>query len=219
MAIQNYILIVESALLVVLSLYVLLRNPRYPTNRSFAVLSFGGSIWVVSNALDYVLILTILTKLTYFGAILIATGLLYFSVYFPFQQFRLNNLKHLLIILPGAILSVLLFFTPLLIDHIVADGKSAVFGPVYHVFNVFFAIYLIVAVVLFARKYRNADGLHRWQLNMIFWAMIFSLIAGIITNLILPWVFDVWTLGWVGPMFSIIYFSFTAHILFKKEIT
>ncbi|MFA6198628.1 MAG: histidine kinase N-terminal 7TM domain-containing protein [Patescibacteria group bacterium] len=218
MAIQNYILIVESALLLVLSLYVLLRNPGNAINRSFAVFTFGASVWVFSNATDYVAVSTFLLKLTYIGAILIAAGLLYFSIYFPFQQLRLSRIIHTFITLPGILLSLLLIFTPLFIDHITGDGKSAVFGPIYHVFNVYFIIYWIIGATFFIKKYRIADGLHRWQLKMIFWAMIFSLVAGIITNLILPWVFDIWTFGWVGPMFSIIYFGFTAYILFKKDV-
>jgi len=182
-------------------------------------MTMGAAVWVASNALDYILFSIFLTRLTYAGAVLIAVGFFYFSLYFPFQKFSISKMHHFLIILLPAILIVILFTaTNIFIRDINWDTLQITYGSVFHIFNIVFLIYWFWGIYNFVKKYRTADGIHRWQLKNIFWAIIFSLIAGITTNLILPWVFGIWTLGWIGPMFSIFFLGFASYILFKRNI-
>jgi len=179
---------------------------------------FGAAVWVLMNSIDYIFENTILTKCTYLGAILIAIGFYYFSFYFPYLHKRIKRVYSYLIMIMGIILIVSLFIDEIFIEEILYknDYAKILGGPLFHVFNVYFLILWAWGIFNLISKYKRADGLHRWQIKNTFYAISVSLVAGITTNLFMPW-FGIWTLGWIGPLFSIIFFGFLSYILFKRE--
>ncbi len=218
MGLINYILIFEAILLLFLAFYVWLRNPKQAINISFFVMVFGSAIWVFSNATDYVYEKLFLTQFTYIGAILIASGFYYFSYYFPYRRSSMNMILSWFVNIISVFLIASLFINNLFYSNInYNDVNSKVFaGPTFHIFNIFFIVVWILGIINLILKYKIADGIHHWQIKNTFFALSISLVAGTTTNLILPWIFDVWTFGWVGPMFSIVFFGFLSYILFKK---
>ena len=218
MSVESIILAVISVLLTILSLCILIRNMKNPIHISLFVMIIGAAIWVISNGLDYVYLSVLLTKSIYLGALLIAVGFLFFSFYFPFRQRRYTLLLHILIIIPIIILVLLLYTGDLFIEKMIEEGRKILYGPVFHIFNSIFLIYWFWGIYNFVMKYKVSDGFHKWQIKNLFFAIAFSFVAGIITNMVLPWMFNIWTLGWVGPMFSIVFFGFISYILFKKNI-
>jgi len=218
MGAESIILVLISILLTILGFYILLRNMRNPAHISLFVMMIGAAIWVVCNGLDYVYLSVFLTKSTYLGALLIATGFLFFSFYFPFRQKHYSIFLYLLTIFPVIILVILLYTGDVFIERMIEEGRKILYGPAFHVFNMLFLIYWFWGIYNFVMKYKVSDGLHEWQLKNLFWAIAISFLAGITTNLVFPWLFDIWTFGWIGPMFSIIFFGFVSYILFKKDI-
>lgn len=217
MQIQNYILLLEAALLFALAFYVLLRNPGQKVPQAFFVMTFGAGMWVGSNGIFEITQQLFFGKATFIGAILIVTGFIYLSTYFPYQHKIIKSLEHIIISIPAIFLSVILYSTDWFIVR-VSTIDTLEQGVFYHVFAVYYLIYWFWGIYNLFRKYKTADGLHYWQLRYLFLAIIFSLFAGIATNLILPWLFKIQNLGWVGPMFSIVFFGFLSYIVFKKEV-
>lgn len=220
MQIQNYILLVEAGLLFALAFYVLLRNPKQKVPQAFFIMVLGGGIWVGSNAIDYIYRNITLTYFCYLGAIMVAVGFFYFSYFFPYQHKIIPRIINLLVIFITIIITVSLFINNVFFKEIIfSDTFTAVNGaPMFHVFNVYFIILFAWGIYNFFIKYRVANGLHHWQIKNVFYALSISLIAGVVTNLIFPWIFNIWTVGWIGPMFSIIFFGYLSRILFKKEV-
>lgn len=217
MEIQNYILIFESILLLLLAFYVLFRNPKQAINISFFVMVFGAAVWVMSNGIFEEIQLKILGKITFTGAILIAVGFSYFSYLFPFKRRLINRLVHLIVLVPAIFLNIVLYTTDSLVGDVISEDTLSQ-GFFYHVFAVYFIILWGWGIYELIKKYQRADGLHHWQLKNTFYALSVSLIAGVTTNLIMPWIFHNQTVGWVGPMFSIFFFGFLSYILFKKNV-
>lgn len=156
-------------------------------------------------------------KLMYVGALILLTGFTYFSFYFPYKITNISFPKHLIVITPCLIMILILYTTNLFIIDYDENGKVLT-GFVYNIFAVYFLTFWFWGSYNLVKKYKNAYGIHRWQLKNIFLALILPFIAGVTTNLLLPWLFNIWHLVWVGPMFSIIFFGFASYIIFKKKI-
>ncbi|MBU0974360.1 hypothetical protein KKD03_01530 [Patescibacteria group bacterium] len=217
MAVENLILIIISVLMAGLSFYVLFRNFRSSINISFFVMGIGVVIWVATNGVFMENQDLFMGKLTFTGAMLILVGFFYFSVLFPFRDKKIDWLMHALLLIPFILLNIFLYSGDLFIGEVVSRDTLS-FGVLYHVFAIYFLIFWIWIILNFVRKYRASDGLHKWQLKNLFYAISFSSIAGIITNLLMPWILNVQYGGWIGPMFSIFFLGFVSYILFKKDI-
>lgn len=217
MDIQNIILIFEAILLFLLAFYVLFRNPKQAISVSFFVMVFGAAVWVASNGLFEEYHTLFLGRTTFTGSILVVVGFIYLIMFFPYKSVRVNWIINALLILPSLVLIVVLYSTSLFISEVLSDFtlKKELF---YLMFVVYYLIYWIWGLYHLLKKYQRSDGLHHWQLKNLFYAIVISLIAGLLTNLFLPLFTHVDYLGWVGPMFSIIFFGFLSYILFKKEV-
>ncbi|MFA6525440.1 MAG: histidine kinase N-terminal 7TM domain-containing protein [Patescibacteria group bacterium] len=218
MGIENIILLVLSALMAILSIYVLLRNRNNAINISFFFMTIGAAIWISSNAVDYIYFSEFLTRITYVGAIVMVIGYYYFSWYFPYQIHIMNRTHHVIIFAMTLLLIIFSLFGGLIIKDVINQHKELIYGPIFPLYNIIFLLFWIFGLVISITKYRRSDGLHRWQLKNIIWVLFLAFIAGITTNLVLPWVFNVWNYGWVGPMFTMIFFAGATYILFKKNI-
>ncbi len=152
------------------------------------------------------------------GAIMVAIGFYYFSYFFPYQHKKLSKSLNTVVILITLSIAVSLFIKNAFFESIVFSDKYTAVesGIMFHAFNIYFLVLMALGIYNFILKYKVADGLHHWQIKNVFYAVSIALIAGVATNLIMPWIFDIWTVGLVGPMFSIVFFGFLSYILFKK---
>ncbi len=206
MALQIYILIFESILLLLLAFYVWLRNPKQAINISFFVMVLGAAVWVGTNGIFEETQSQLMGRLTFTGAIMIAAAFLYFSFLFPYKARFVKWYVHLLSIVPAVVLNAVLFTSDLFVGGVISEDTMEQ-GPFYHVFAVYFLIMWAWGIYNLVEKYKRADGLHYWQLKNTFYALSVSLLAGVTTNLVMPWLFHIQYYGWVGPMFSIVFFG------------
>lgn len=208
-------LLAESLLLLILSLFVFRRNPKDSIYASFALMVFGAAMWVGSN-IQGSLNSEFIVRVSFLGAILVGIGFYFFSYYFPFRLHEHKKFLNFFIVCSGVVLSFTLFFTDLFVSDIDIVKLDVNKGPFYHVFAAYFLLIWIYAFLTLSNKYRRSDGIHRWQLKMIFYAVAGAFLAGVTTNLILPWIFDINYLGTVGPLFSIVLFGVSAYVLLKR---
>ncbi|MFA6271962.1 MAG: histidine kinase N-terminal 7TM domain-containing protein [Patescibacteria group bacterium] len=218
MGIENIILLVLSVFMAMLSIYVLLRNSKHLINISFFFMTIGAALWISSNALDYIYFSEFLTRITYVGAIIMVVGFYYFSWYFPYQIQLMKKTHHVVIVVLTLILIIMSLYGGLIIKDVINQHKELIYGPIFPIYNIVFLLLWIMGLIISVRKYKKSDGLHRWQLKNMIWVLFLAFIAGITTNLVLPWVFNVWNYGWVGPLFTMIFFAGATYILFKKNI-
>jgi len=215
MEIQIIILIIESILLLLLAFYVLFRNQKQAINISFFVMVFGAAVWVGANGIFEEIQSSTLGKIIFSGAILIAVGFIYFAFLFPFKNRLMKWFIHLIILVPAVTLNILLYSSNLFVGDL-ASYYYLDRGPFYHVFAIYFLLLWVWGIYNLVVKYKRSDGIHRWQIKNTFYALSVSLFAGVTTNLFLPWWFNIQNYGWVGPMFSIVYFGFLSYILVRK---
>ncbi len=101
----------------------------------------------------------------------------------------------------------------------IVDVLSRKHGPLYPAFAFFIVATWATATALFLLEWRVARGRSRAELQFVAAGMIVPGIAGIVTNVILPWVTGQSAYGAIGPYFALSFVVITGHALIRRRIT
>ena len=219
------VLFVSAFLNTALGVVVLLRKATSVRNISFALLSFGVSLWSIGIAVfrDATNI-----HFVYFSGVMVhfAAGLAIYSL-LPFSfTFPSGNLPRRLI-LKRAILYIngLILLSTLIPGFVVknvsigtANGENAVaYGLGFLLFSVYVFVSAIWAFYNLIHKYRQEKGITKLQLRYMFLGIYISAIIGIVTNLLLPAI-GIFSFNWVGPSSTLIMVSFIAYSIIRHRL-
>ncbi|MFA6512443.1 MAG: histidine kinase N-terminal 7TM domain-containing protein [Patescibacteria group bacterium] len=140
-----------------------------------------------------------------------------FSVLFPFPSARIDGRFVFLALLPAILLSALAYFTDALIQGFdLTRYAQTIPGEGFWLYVLYILIFFGLILAELLGKFRRSDGIHRWQLKYLIIVIALSGFIGIITVLILPyiWYFD--SLAWIGPCSSIIWLGGSMYIVMKR---
>jgi len=219
--IHGIILLFIAAIEFVFAFYMFFRKQKSAISVSFGLFILSVGFWALGLALFRGLMNNsyafIASRTTYISAAFIASTFVYFSLVYPFKTRDLNAGDILLIVSPGIITFFFIFFSDLLIKEYVMEewGRSAIVGPAYHFYGIFFLVYWLWGFVNLFKKYRATDGIHRLQMKLALWGIIISFALGSFFALFQPW-FQNYRYTHYGPESSVIFLAFTAYIIWKK---
>ncbi len=206
-----------------IGLWVLVSNKRNITNKLF--LFFIACIlgWLITNALadasqnEFYAIFW--TKLTMFTAGMIPWSLTIFSFAFPSNK-DFSWKKTLFFAPVLLIISYLSIFTSSIIKdaHSVSNITQVEFGKLAFIYATYFVIFSIGALVHFYFKFRRSKGRDRVQLEYLLLGLFFSILSGTITNLVLPVLFNIFTLTPFGPLTTGFLVAFTAYAIVAHQL-
>ncbi len=198
-----------------LGLLVLRKNTQTRSNQAFALFALGTSGWILSL---YLVIYVGLDALFWgrlaftFGSIMVA-GLLWFTAEYPV---RLPNARryHVAAWVLGTVFSFLTI-SPFMIKSAEVREGSYIFGtfnpPVYLAWIVYFLGTILFSLVHAWRRVRKTSGVARRQ----YWSMAFGstvfLVSMVVTQLMLPAVFNDFRWNGIGPAFSMVFLGFVAQ--------
>ena len=205
-----------------LGIFLLVRARHNPAARVFAVTVFSIVVWSVSIFLETPIIshdfALFCSRLAFFSGSFIAASFLYFSIIFP------KPIKGSLLIIKALIWGIGAFFAIISLSSLViADeqlynwGWSGVRGPLSRVFDVYFIIFMAIALVILMRKFFNERGIARVQLEYFLIGSVISVVGGATTNVIIPFFTDSSFTGYYGPYFSVFYVIFTTYAILKHR--
>lgn len=82
---------------------------------------------------------------------------------------------------------------------------TTIYGEDY--WNYAFSLLFMYGLVLYEliRKWKQTDGIHRWQLEWFFIAIVASGAIGFAANLVFPYFFSIAVTAWIGPSSSMIW--------------
>ncbi|PYN29295.1 MAG: hypothetical protein DMD76_01600 [Candidatus Rokuibacteriota bacterium] len=92
-------------------------------------------------------------------------------------------------------------------------------GPLYSPFALFIVTTWAMAIGVFISKWRVARGRSRAELQYLAAGMIIPGIAGIITNVLMPWITGRSLYGAIGPYFALSFVLIIGHALIRHRIT
>ena len=183
------LLFIISFLDLALGLFVLLKNPKARINRSFALFTLSGLVWMVASffedesknmALRYFLL-----KLDFATGIFVSFLLLIFCLEISKSEvLEKPYAKKLLIAIP-AIFSLLIFFTGFILSgYTMAEGViTPVFGSAGVIYDFFIGVSLAFGVGTLLWKYRESSAEDKAKFIYLFIGFFLTSVIGFVTNI------------------------------------
>jgi hypothetical protein len=206
-----------------LGLLVFLNNRRAQVNRLFglSVISIVG--WIIS--ISIALSLDDLSKSVIFGRLAFAfAGSIPFTFLLVFQAFPLRNQPPSTkgVVFPAVLCLAFLAlsFTPLIVAGAqrTANKTNFVYGVLHPVFSAYVASTLGFALFTLWRKLRLATGLQKLQLRYLLLGILLGAAGAITTNVVVPLVWKTSQYSVLGPYFSLLMVSFSAHAIIRHRL-
>ena len=106
------------------------------------------------------------------------------------------------------------------ITSVKVEGNFIVntFGPAYTSAVLLMVFYIIFILATLVYKYRASYGLDRLRLKYVLLGIAIFLIISVMTNLLLPTYFNIWSLNTVGPASSTFMIGTIAYAIFRYHL-
>lgn len=210
--------------LISLAFFVIFHNRRGAVNQRFglSVLAIAGWIISISSALTATASeqTIILGRLGFAFASAIPFSLLWmFNAFSPPHEE--TRPRATVVVAAGF---CILFITLSLSPWIVAGSKpglpraSFVYGPAHRLFGVYFLLCFIFALYTLWRTTRSASGLRKLQLRYLLLGILLGGTGAITTNLLIPLISKTSRYSALGPYFSLLVVSFSAHAIIRYRL-
>lgn len=209
--------------LVTLALFVLFHNRHAAENRRFALAALAIAGWIVcisfalaSRRADSVVTLG---RLGFAFASAIPFSLLWMFDAFSVTAGRTRKLK---ILLPASccFLFVLLSLSPWIVAGAVIGPERAsfVYGPAHKPFGIYFLLCFVLASFTLWLTIRSAAGVRKLQLRYLLLGILLGGAGAITTNLLIPLLWKTSRYSALGPYFSLLVVSFSAHAIIRYRL-
>ncbi|HKW90945.1 MAG TPA: ATP-binding protein [Methylomirabilota bacterium] len=211
------------ATLVGLATFVFFHNRHAAENRRFALAALAIAGWIVCIPFalsgDTVRTTVLLGRLGFAFASVIPFSLLWMFAAFSPDEGRALRLK---ILIPACACGgfVLLSLSPWIVAGatIYADGGSFTYGPAHKPFGVYFLLCFLLALFTLWRTIRSAAGITKLQLRYLLLGILLGGAGAITTNLVIPLVWKTSRYSVLGPYFSLLVVSFSAHAIIRYRL-
>src|SRR5436190_9094726 len=212
--------------LVAFAILVWKTSPSRPLNRRFTTCTVIVSVWATAvTAVHGGMHLTFWIPISFAaGSLIPASFLAFMHAYAPMEGVRARRVLRALLIIgvvAGIVFSVLSITTNLIVSEPTISGTtiSRKQGSLYPMFAFFIVATWATAIALFLLEWRVARGRSRAELQFVAAGMIVPGIAGIVTNVILPWITGRSAYGAIGPYFALSFVAIIGHALIRRRIT
>jgi signal transduction histidine kinase len=223
MELQELGSLVLSLSLLGLATLVLLHNRRALVNRLFglSVLTIVGWILSVSIALSS----HSPARMVFFARLGFA-----FAAGIPFTLLCLFNAfanetprsRRIHIVAAGILCAVfvLLSLSPLIVTSSAVENSRLrlSYGPAHRLFGAYFLACFVFALYTLWRTLQSSSGLRRLQLRYLLLGILLGGLGGTTTNLIIPLIWKTSTFSFLGPYFTFLMVSFSAHAIIRHRL-
>jgi two-component system, NtrC family, nitrogen regulation sensor histidine kinase GlnL len=211
------------ATLVTLATFVYLHNRRAAENRRFALaaLTIAGWIVCISFALSSESVRTTIAlgRLGFAFASAIP-----FCLLWMFDAFSADAGRKLKpqIFIPAVCCggSILLSLSPWIVAGARMQPSSAsfIYGPAHKLFGVYFLLCFLLALFTLWRTIRSTAGVRKLQLRYLLLGILLGGAGAITTNLLIPLIWTTSKYSFLGPYFSLLVVSFSAHAIIRHRL-
>lgn len=190
--------------------------------RVMGFLALFVGLWVIITAINSYSISPLAEfrdKFTYAFGVLLVTALLNFVILFPYPMFRLDRLHYVFMYTPAAIFTLIIFGGHEIVNHYYSNltlSGQWVGGPLYWVYNVYLLALYSATLVVLVIKSKKTDGIHRRNINLVIWSIIFGGAPGIIFDVFIPLVTNQAKYPLVGTLSSVVWLGLTSYIILRK---
>ncbi len=211
------------ATLVGLALFVFLYNRQAAENRRFALAALTIAGWII--CISFSLVSQTADTIVTLGRLGFAfASVIPFSLLWMFDAFSTDSGQRLKlkILVPGASCAAFVFLS--LSPWIVAGARiepgrgSFIYGPAHRAFGIYFLLCFLLALFTLWRTIRSAAGTRKLQLRYLLLGILLGGVGAISTNLVIPLVWKTSKYSFLGPYFSLLVVSFSAHAIIRYRL-
>jgi len=217
------ILLLTSCANLALALAVWWKNPSQQVNRRFALFAIAVGGWALSNGLVTTYgdtpVGVVWARAAFLCAAAIPLSFFPFVSVFPTAR-PAPPLALTRLFLACGFVVLALTVTPLTArsTSLVNGVLHVVYGPLHLVFAAYFIGGVAYSLVFLSRKLRVVTGAERLQVRYVFYGVLFSIVGGTVTNLVVPLLFHSSKFSHVGPLLTILMVSFIAHAIIRYRL-
>jgi hypothetical protein len=207
---QNLVLFIAGLVNLAMSIFVVRRGTKSKINLYFSLLTFFNFTWVIglmlANTMGNIHIVDFYDRSTNLSGMGIIISLFYFTLHFPYQREKINDIKTKIIWLFTILLSILIYTKWFVVSTVWFDKFpyyiAYYYKPVFIVYVIYFFVLAIWSIYFLIKKYQIAEGRIKDQLKWLIIAITIGLIFGAYFNIIVSYFGD-FTPGWLGPVFTL----------------
>src|SRR5438309_520502 len=209
-------------LLVAFAFLVWKASPNRQLNRRFTTFTFVAALWATAvTAAHGGTHITLSVPISFAAGSLIPVMFLAFIYAYPPAAGPRARRALLVWVALGLMCSLLSLTTNLVVFDPSKTGNmlSRKPGPLYSPFALFIVATWSMAIGVFISKWRVARGRSRAELQYLAAGMIVPGLAGMVTNVLMPWITGRSLYGAIGPYFALSFVLIIGHALIRHRIT
>lgn len=209
--------------LVALASFVLFHSPKASLNRRFGIMALMTAGWIITISVALAATdpwhTVFLGRIGFAFASAIPFTLLWMASVLSGTQARAGRSW----LLPAGILCfgfALASFSPWVVAGAVPAGSRANFihGPLHPAFGLYFLLLFGYGLYTLWRASKSASGISRLQLRYLLLGISLTAAGAITTNLLVPLIWKTSRYSVLGPYFSLLFFSFSAHAIIRHRL-
>ena len=206
-----------------LALFVTLHNRSALVNRRFGVMAFVTGGWILTIFLALAATDTGTTiglgRIGFAFASAIPVTLIWMVDSLSDTQTWIRRLR---LLVPGGLglAFVALSLGPWIVSGATSGTPRAnfLYGPAHQLFGIYFMLCFATGIYTLWRTSSHASGITRVQLRYLLLGISLTGAGAITTNLIIPVVWKTSQYSFLGPYFSLLFFSFSAHAIIRHRL-
>lgn len=207
----------------VIGTYIFLHNPKSFTNKFFALFTYVSATWGIVNyfSINQETALGTLTTARW----VLSLGVLHsFSLYLLIKNFPNSELnfrvRYIVALICLAAIVFVLTQTPLVFSSIKEsnNGFQPVPGPAIPAFAGLVGYFILSAFITLFKKYKQAKGVLKSQLQYLIIGVIGSVLLIFITNFLFVIVLEITALLPLGPTYTLIFIGSAAYAIVAHQL-
>lgn len=223
MTLQTLGVLALCATLVVLAMFVYFHNRRAAENRRFALAALTIAGWII--CISFALVPRSAQTTINLGRLGFAfASAIPFSLLWMFDAFSSDGGQKLKlkILLPATCCACFVFLSlsPWIVAGatIQSERASFIYGPAHRAFGIYFLLCFLLALFTLWRTIRSASGVRKLQLRYLLLGILLGGAGAITTNLVIPLLWKTSKYSVLGPYFSLLVVSFSAHAIIRYRL-
>jgi len=223
MSLQTVGVLALGATLVTLAMFVYFHNRHTAENRRFALAALTIAGWIV--CISFALAAESAQTTIRLGRLGFAfASAIPFSLLWMFDAFSSDSGRKLKLrtLLPAIFCAcfIVLSLSPWIVAgaRIQPERASFIYGPAHKPFGAYFLLCFLLALFTLGQTIQSAVGVRKLQLRYLLLGILLGGAGAITTNLVIPLIWTTSKYSFLGPYFSLLVVSFSAHAIIRHRL-
>jgi len=209
--------------IVALALFVIANSPHTSVNRRFGIMALTTAGWILTISLALATTQPRYTVLLGRVGFAFASGIPFSLVWMVDSVSDPRRRTRFAQLLTFGILCAV-FAAASFSPYVLADAKPSlprtafVYGPLHRFFGIYFFACFASGIYTLYSTIKSASGIDRLQLRYLILGISLTGLGAMTTNLLIPLIWRTSRYSFLGPYFSLLFFSFSAHAIIRHRL-